>query len=127
MGMMKQRIEDNYFVKVTNIKWNEGPKYRGQKEFWFMITPSQLKDYGGDLVNNMALFQEIENQLPKAGEYGGIVSDDLESEVFNHNQVRAKYPKYSIDAVDLTETAVENIWAWLQITFPPYYKQWIWN
>lgn len=107
--MMKQQIEDNYFVRVTNIKWNEGPAYRGPKEFWFMVTPSQYKDYGDDLVNKMALFQEIENQLPRAGDYGGIVSDLLVVKLFTHKQIKDAYPKHSIDAVDLTATAVESV------------------
>lgn len=104
MGMMKTKTnyKDNYFVKVTNIKWNEGNPYRGQKEFWFMITPKQYNDYKDDIVHNMALFQEIENLLDNPGDYGGIVSDVLESEIHDYSYIKKNYPRFSIEAVDLT-------------------------
>ena len=105
----KIKFKENYYVKVSNIHWNEGPKYRGQKEFWFMITPSQYKSYGDDPVHKMALSQEIENLLPQAGNYGGICPDELECEIWDYTEIRKTFPRYSIEAVDLTDYAVENI------------------
>lgn len=104
MGMMKNKtkFKDNYYVRVTNIKWNEGNPYKGQKEFWFMITPEQRKNHGDDIVHNMALFQEIENQLDNAGDYGGIASDALQSEIYDYPYIKSNYPRFSIEAVDLT-------------------------
>lgn len=105
----KIKFEENYYVKVWNIHWNEGPKYRGQKEFWFMITPSQYKSYGDDPIHKMALSQEIENLLPQAGKYAGICPNELECEIWDYKEIRETFPRYSIEAVDLTEYAVENM------------------
>ena len=92
------------YVKVYNIHWNEGPEegYTGPKEFWFVIDKWMYDSVKDDPINGLALFQEIDNQLDDCGLYGGVVSDRLKWKMYTHTQLRKKYKKGSIEAIDLT-------------------------
>ena len=101
------------YLRISNIEWNEGPEegYTGPKAFWFIVNQETYKACGDDPVNKLALFQLIENELPNAGEYGGIAADGLEFEWVHKEWFKDEnhYTRWgnkkgdSIQMIDLTD------------------------
>ena len=115
VGMMKQQTPTKpkeMYVRISNIHWNEGPKYKGPQAFWFVVTADTYKKCKSDPIHKLALFQTIENELPDASEYAGIASDLLEHEWVRPNQFKdqASYTRWGFNKGDtLASTDLTDI------------------
>lgn len=111
MYMMKQKTackNKEMYIRVTNIHWNEGPKYKGPKSFWFVVNEQTYKNVKSDPINKMALFQMIDNELDDACEYAGVNSELLEFEFVRPEQLKqeehyAKWGLHKGDTVSVTD------------------------
>jgi len=99
--------KNEMFIRVSNIMWCEGPEegYQGPKEFWFIID-KQMNKYLKDPIHDLALFQEIDNLLDDASEYGGVSSDELECKVYTYEQLKEEFQGQEMEMIDLTKEKV---------------------
>lgn len=99
-------MKDEIYIEVTGMEWNEGPKYRGPKAFWFIVDFETFKEVEEDPIHKLALFQEIENQLEQSGKYAGINSDKLQWTSYTYQHLQDAFEPGEYEMIDLTKEKV---------------------